>query len=268
MTDVEYDQLKRRIQSLLHLDLNAYKQEQMRRRLEAFVSQSGFSPTSFTAQLNSDRTLLGKLADVITINVTEFFRDRAQFDHLRDAILPDLLKTRGRLRIWSAACSFGQEPYSVAMLLADAGAAHRATIVATDIDDAALATAANGGPYTAAQLHGVTADGLARHFEPDGERYRIGTALRRRVEFRKLNLLSDPFAAAFDLVICRNVMIYFSEDTKATLLQRFHAALTPAGVLFVGGSEALLNAPALGFERAGPNFYRKSAVQERSDIAA
>jgi chemotaxis protein methyltransferase CheR len=273
MTDAEYTALKKRINELLTIDIDAYKTQQMRRRLESFVSRrAGTSVAAFYRNLHLDADALEELRNMLTINVSEFFRDAAQFERLRAAVLPDLLANGGRkLKIWSAACSHGEEPYSVAIILHELGALHRASILATDIDRVVLAKARAGGPYTAADLRNARPAEIREYFTTDGAAYTVVDTLRRRVDFRELNLLADRFDTGFDLIICRNVMIYFSEETKQRLFEGFYRSLTAAGVLFLGGTEALIGSESRGFERLGGNFYRKAAdtaAAERPKLTA
>jgi chemotaxis protein methyltransferase CheR len=156
----------------------------------------------------------------------------------------------------------------VAIILSELNALARASILATDIDRVVLEQAKAGGPYTRADVRNVPPSELQRYFSKEDDRYRVVDTLRKRIEFRERNLLSDRFEAGYDLIICRNVMIYFSDETKQLLFEKFFQSLTPDGVLFVGGTEALLGSDALGFERMGGNFYRKRADSQRAKLSA
>lgn len=140
--------------------------------------------------------------------MTEFFRDTAQWERLTAEVLPAPLEERPRLRIWSAGCSRGQEPYSLAIALAELGALERSSILATDMDPYALAQARAGGPYGDAERKGLSPTQLAAYFEEDEGGLRVSARLRKRVRFTELNLLRDRFERDFDLVLCCNVMIY------------------------------------------------------------
>ncbi len=258
LDDQAYEYLKRRLRALLEIDIDAYKSKQMRRRLETFVRhRAGDSPMAFLRRLGDDAEALDELRDMLTINVTEFFRDAAQFGELEQSVLPELIADRLRLRVWSAGCSRGHEPYSVAILLDELGAAHRATILATDFDREALRRAEAGGPYPESELRNVSKERLRRYFTASDGRFSVTADLTRRIRFKELNLLRDSFDSHFDLVICRNVMIYFAAEPKASLVRRFLDALSPGGVLFIGATEALLGQETEGFERLGGNLYRK-----------
>ncbi len=264
MDDLAYTLLKRRIAELLQIDLEAYKAPQMRRRLETFVRKrvDEDRPLAFIRTLDQQPEVLAELRDMLTINVSEFFRDPTQWEMLQQKVLPELLDRERRLRLWSAACSNGQEPFSLAMLLDELGAANRAEIVATDMDRGVLARARAGGPYPANEMKLVSAERREAYFEErDGGTY-VTDAIRKRPRFAELNLLSGRFASGFHLIACRHVMIYFEPEMKAKLLQRLGDALVPGGYLLIGGTEALVGAEREGYEPVHGNFYRRTESGE------
>jgi len=268
MEDATFTQLKRSLAKLLDLDLDGYKQPQMRRRIETFVTKHGNDPAAFIDRLPRDPELLQATRDMLTINVTEFFRDRAQWDRLESTVLPSLLTQRNALKIWSAGCSHGQEPVSLGILLDEAGALRRANILATDFDHAALARAKAGGPYTPDEVRGVSPKHLATYFTQREGKFTADPKLLKQSTYRELNLLKDRFGTDYDLIVCRNVMIYFEADVKAALIRRFREALRPGGVLFIGATEALLGGDAEGLDRLGGNFYARSAESKTGRVAA
>lgn len=264
MEDNEYAIVKHKVRELAHINLDDYKTRQVQRRLDTLLTRSGY-PTwqAYLSHLERDREALQSFKNYLTINVTEFFRDPIKWDYLEQHILPALLRQRPRLRIWSAGCSHGAEPYTLAMLLDELSSATRHYILATDIDQAMLATARQGGPYPAAEVKAVTPTRLSRYFLAQGDTYTVRTDLRTRVTFRSHNLLHDPFERDFDLIVCRNVVIYFVEETKRALYRRFAQALRPGGVLFVGGTEIVPAMSALqlgtsdGLHPLAISFYRR-----------
>ena len=261
MTDDEYQFLTRRIEKLLDIDLSAYKPAQMRRRVGAFIDRSGAdSVPKFCRLLDADAELRTDLRNLITINVSEFFRDAAQFAQAQQTILPALLERRSPLKIWSAGCSHGEEPYSLAILLAELGAASPGAILATDIDRAVLAQARAGGPYPNAALRNIPRRLREAYFTRTGDTFHVLPAIRAQARFREFNLLTGRFGSDYDLVACRNVMIYFSDPAKNDLIRRFCAALRPDGVLFIGATEAILDPRKYGLERAQGNFYRRTTA--------
>ena len=265
MDDKEFTYLTSRIRKHLDIDLEAYKPEQMRRRLTGFVEREERGGVSrFCRRLQREPDLRTALRDTITINVSEFFRDAAPWPKLRSKLLPELLETRQTLRIWSAGCSNGQEPYTVAMILADLQAGSRAQILATDLDRVTLARAKAGGPYRPDDVRNVPPALRTKHLREAEDGFYVADLLRKRVRFRELNLLSDAFDRDFDLVICRNVLIYFSNEAKLQLLRRFCDSLRPGGVLLVGGTEAILSPESLGLERLGGTFYRNAPSPQQA----
>ena len=265
MDDREFTYLTSRIRKHLDIDLDAYKPEQMRRRLTSFVERKERGGVSrFCQRLQREPDLRTALRDMLTINVSEFFRDAAPWPRLRSKLLPELLAVRQTLRIWSAGCSNGQEAYTVAMILADLRAGSRAQILATDLDRVTLARAAAGGPYRPADIRNVPPALRATYLRKAEDGFYVANSLRKRVTFRELNLLSDAFDRDFDLVICRNVLIYFSDEAKLQLPRRFCDSLRPGGVLFVGGTESVLSPESLSLERLGGTFYRNAPSAQRA----
>lgn len=259
MEDNEYALVKRDVMRLVHVNLDDYKRPQVQRRLETLLARSGHRTwPAYFRHLQHDQEALASFRDYLTINVTEFFRDAQRWEYLERTILPALLRERRRLRVWSAGCSHGAEPYSLAILLDElTGAGARHTILATDIHQAVLAKARQGGPYPANEVRAVTPARLARYFLADGDMYSVRPDLRARVTFRSHNLLLDPFEEDFDLIVCRNVVIYFVEEAKRALYQRFAGALRPGGVLFVGGTEIVPALPAIPLDNVAVSFYRR-----------
>ena len=259
MTDKEYSFLKGRILKLTGIDLENYKSPQMRRRLDGYLVRTRFSGViSFCKELEGNLEAVHKLRDFLTINVSEFFRDVQQYQTLQTRILPDLLKKNPNLQIWSAGCSIGAEPYSLAMLMEQLAPKGRHRILATDLDEGALAKARAGGPYTAAEIKNLHRSLLLKDLVRDQEAYRVKGDLKRLIEFKRHNLLDDPYETGFDLVICRNVIIYFTDEAKQLVHRRLCASLTDNGVYFAGSTETLLNCRELGLTRVSSSFYKKS----------
>jgi chemotaxis protein methyltransferase CheR len=194
-----------------------------------------------------------QVVDAMTTNETLWFRDTYPFEVLKNRVLPELIKAypAQRLRIWSAACSSGQEPYSLSMSIDEFERTNigqlkgGVQIVATDLSPSMLANCKSGEYDSLAMGRGLAQERLQRYFDPKGAgRWQIKAPLKNRVEFRPLNLL-DSYAALgkFDIVFCRNVLIYFSAEVKKDILSRIHATLKPGGYLFLGASEALNGLP-------------------------
>src|SRR5690606_35192962 len=184
---------------------------------------------------------------------------RAQWDLLERQVLPPMLAARRNVKVWSAGCSRGQEALSLAITLDRFDALRRARILATDFDHASLARASNGGPYIEAEMTGIAADDRQRYFTAGPQGWTARPMLLAGPRFRELSLLRDSFDPGFDLIVCRNVMIYFEGSVKTELVRRFQQSLRPGGVLFIGATEALLGVDLEGFERLGGNFYGRTA---------
>ncbi|MEM8630238.1 MAG: protein-glutamate O-methyltransferase CheR [Pseudomonadota bacterium] len=276
LSESQFNQVARMVRSEAGLVLDTAKRPMVQSRLLKRLRTLELS--SFDAYLD----VLGKDADgaerlelicALTTNVTNFFRENHHFEQLKAEILPKLKQAAGskKIRIWSAGCSFGHEPYSVAMACLPFVAAHPDVdlrILATDIDRHAIAVA-RAGIYTENALTGVPPTARTEHFSSlaDG-RLKIGETLRRMVSFQPLNLLDAwPMKGRFDVIFCRNVVIYFDPDTQNQLWRRFHEALTPEGWLFVGHSERIPDRGMEIFEPAGVTSYRKPVPPERQPRA-
>lgn len=193
-----------------------------------------------------DEQLLWQITDALTTNETFFFRDKTPFDLLRGTILPEMERRRGggRVRFWCAAASTGQEPYSIAMVLDEARAMGRGVdceIVATDISERVLEKA-RAGQYSQFEVQrGLPIQLLMKHFEKSGDLWRISDRLRAMVRFQRYNLLDDlrPLGR-FDVVFCRNVLIYFEPDVKRQVLEKIAAAMPDDGYLILGGAETVI----------------------------
>ncbi|MEX0801378.1 MAG: protein-glutamate O-methyltransferase CheR [Dehalococcoidia bacterium] len=258
MNDLEYAYLKRRLAELFDVDIGAYKAGHMRRRLETFIAHHGDGdPIALIKRADRDDGLRSKLRRTLTISVSSFFRDPGQYALLRSAVLPDLLGDTGRLQVWSAACSRGQEPYSLAMVFLEMGVDARVRILATDIDEEALAVAREGGPYTPEDVGNVSRLQMARHFVYRDGHHWLTDEVKRGVEFGKHDLIAGVSRRMFGLIACRNVLIYFEPAAKSEILRKLHRALAPGGVLFVGAAEAPMGEDSALFESLGGNFYRK-----------
>jgi chemotaxis protein methyltransferase CheR len=215
-------------------------------RLLPLARQQGLDglPAIVAGLRRGDATLQRLVVEAMTTNETLFFRDRLPFEQCERLILPQLISNcppGATIRIWCAACSSGQEPYSLAMLIEECGFAAQARfeIIGTDISEAMIARATEG-LYTQFEVQrGLAVRHLMQWFAQEGTHWRIAPRLRQRITFTPLNLLDDfSGLGRFDLIFCRNLLIYFDQATRATLLDRLAAALTPGGFLLLGAAEA------------------------------
>ncbi|MFO7294460.1 MAG: protein-glutamate O-methyltransferase CheR [Clostridia bacterium] len=252
-----YEDFKKAILDLTGIDLSSYKEKQMKRRIDSLISRSGYDGyQTYYRALVEDKEKLDRFLNYITINVSEFFRNPGQWTILEKEILPDLLKKHGNLKIWSAACSSGEEPYSLVMLLAKFLPLERIRILATDIDREAL-DKARKGIYDARSLQSIPQELVHRYFKPFNGLFAIDPQIKACVEFRRHDLLNDPFPGNCHLILCRNVMIYFTEEAKVKIYKKLHEALYPDGVLFVGSTEQIIIPHMYGFQPLKPFFYKK-----------
>lgn len=255
----DYEDFKKFILQQTTIDLNAYKERQMKRRIDTLIARNKFKDyDSYCNAIKTDKDLMEEFVNYITINVSEFYRNPALWKTLEDVILPDLINKFGsNLKIWSAACSTGDEPYSLAMVLAKKVPLSKVHIYATDIDEQVLAKAKDG-VYGANSLKGLPDEYKNKYFEKMGDRfYKISDEIKKCVEFKKANLLRDAYPTGMHLIVCRNVMIYFTEEAKEDIYKKFNNSLVKDGCLFVGNTEQIINYKELGYSFDKLFFYRK-----------
>lgn len=248
---------KNKVRAAFHLDLNGYKEKQLKRRLDTYLArQKAADYGELFNRLTTDRKSYEDFLDYLTINVSEFFRDPLRFEELKNKYIPGLATGKNRINIWSAACSNGSEPYSVAIIMEELGLSTRHKITATDIDRQILLKAQQAR-YTRESLKNVDSHRLEQYFDRDGESYTLKEKLRRKVDFRYHDLLSGQYDSGYDLILCRNVTIYFTKEAQDTIYKKFNRALNTGGILFIGGSEMIFNYRELGFYKMGSCFYQK-----------
>jgi chemotaxis protein methyltransferase CheR len=256
----EYEAFKQKLRKIIGLDLNSYK-NQIHRRVHMLRDRWNVKTYDdyFNAIKNDDKKLR-EFLDYLTINVSEFFRNEKQWWRLRDQLVPELTKKRGarRLKLWSAGCATGEEPYSLAILSAVCGLETSVPVLACDIDQGALAIAQKG-TYLKRQLLNVPPDYLHKYFTTSdgGETYQVNAEIKRRVTWKRFNMIDDSFGTGFDVILCRNVVIYFTMETKAALYAKFYNALAPGGYFLVGSTEQIFEYKKIGFESAGPFLYTR-----------
>ena len=256
----DYEGFKSAILRMTGIDLSAYKENQMKRRIDTLIRKhhiDGYE--AFVNTIRSDRDLFEEFVNYLTINVSEFYRNPDQWDLLEKSVLPDLFQKFGKpLKIWSAACSTGDEPYSLVMLLSKFMPLDKIEIIATDIDKQIIEKA-KAGLYVDKSLKTLPKEFIDKYFEKVNDRtYAISDSVKSRVKFQQHNLLKDTYPQNCDLIVCRNVMIYFTEEAKIEIYKNFNNALKKEGVLFVGSTEQMVQPKELGFESIHSFFYCKS----------
>ena len=256
--EAAYDRLAVDVRGLVGIDLRQYKPAQVWRRVNAFAAQHGQpDPSALVDACRRDRVLQAAFRDMLTINVSEFFRNPTAFAELHQRFLAPMLRRPTTTRIWSAGCSTGFEPYTLAMLARETAPGAAVRIRGTDIDATALARAM-AGRYPEAQMAGVSTAQRHRFFARDGNDWTVKPEVRSMVEFSRHDLLHDPYGAGYDLVVCRNVVIYFTEAAKSSIFSRFAASLRPGGILFIGATEAIHDPRSMGLTARGVSFYERA----------
>ncbi|MDD5455721.1 MAG: protein-glutamate O-methyltransferase CheR [Candidatus Margulisbacteria bacterium] len=262
--DIEYEKFKQDVKSILGVDLNQYKPAQMKRRIRSFISKyKCVTLASFTELLKKNDEALKVFKDYITINVTEFFRNPEKFEELKTKVLPELIKNsrnqgRHTVRIWSAGCSTGAEAYTLAIIFEEHFQGVDYSVIGTDIDENIVRNA-KAAEYKDIEIKNLNKYILDKYFDvqADKTKWKVKDKLKRNVKFLLGNLLGDTFPKGFDLILCRNVVIYFTEEAKDILYKKFYDSLVDNGVLFIGGTESILNAKQIGFKNSTNLFYYK-----------
>ncbi len=254
----DYGQFKKSIYNLTQIDLSAYKENQMRRRIDTLIAKNNvLSYETYVDLLKKDKQKMEQFINFLTINVSEFYRDADQWRIIREKAIPELLHRFGKnLKIWSAACSTGDEPYSLVMELSRYLPLHQVRVIATDIDNQVL-NAARIGIYKDKSIAGVPLEWKQKYFIKKGDSYQISNEIKSRVEFREHNLLKDAYPSDCHLIVCRNVMIYFTEEAKFEIYKKFNKSLVNNGILFIGSSEQILDFRSLNFYRKNACFFSK-----------
>jgi chemotaxis protein methyltransferase CheR len=254
-----YEDFKCSIFELTKIDLDSYKERQMKRRIDALILKYGFtSYAEYVNHIRTDKPAYNEFMSYITINVSEFYRNPEQWAVLENDILPYIIDHFGKsLKVWSAACSTGEEPYSLAMLLGKFAPLNLVNILATDIDNHVMEKA-RLGLYHEKSLKALPREFIDKYFVRINEStYQICDQIKSCVEYRHHDLLKDPYPSDFDLIVCRNVLIYFTEQAKHSIYVNLHSALKKDAILFIGSTEQILNASKYGFINYRSFFYRK-----------
>ncbi|VYU42283.1 chemotaxis protein CheR [Clostridium tertium] len=238
------------------INLNAYKPEQLNRRIGSLMSRVGISSLDdYKKLLITNKEEREKFIDFITINVTEFFRNTELFAELQK-ILKEYCVLNPRLKIWSAACSIGCEPYSLAMIVSEISPKVNATILATDLDNNILKRAIEG-EYLPSEMKNVNEDFKRRYFKEVDGKFIIDNRLKSMIKFKRHDLILDTYEKDFDLIVCRNVVIYFKKEIKDEIFKRFSESLKKGGMLFVGATESIYNYKDFGLEKLSTFIYKK-----------
>lgn len=254
----DYETFKKAVFDLTKIDLNAYKEKQMKRRIDTLISKHkvvGYD--KYVQVLKDDKAVFEEFVNFLTINVSEFYRNPDQWEVMDKEIIPELIKKFGKnLKIWSAACSTGDEPYSLVMALSRHLPLNQIKIYATDLDKQVIAKA-KVGLYGEKSVASVPADLKNKFFTKVGSSYQISDEIKSRVEFKEHNLLRDAYPTNYHMIVCRNVLIYFTEEAKDEVFRKFQKSLATGGILFIGSTEQIINYKEVGLERKSSFYYVK-----------
>lgn len=248
---MDYEWFILAVMRLTGINLALYKEGQMKRRIDTLIAGKGLSGyADYVDLLAHNPEVLSHFKDYITINVTEFFRTPDHWHTLEEHLFPYLHNPV----VWSVACATGEEPYSLVMSLAEHMPLTEIHVIATDINERVLQKARQG-EYTAQAVAAVPQHYLDRYFIQTDHVYRVSDAVRACVEFRQLDILSDPHPTQCDLIVCRNVLIYFTDEAKNQLYHSFFNSLKPGGHLFTGNTEQLIRYQEQGFTKKTGYLY-------------
>ncbi len=238
----DYEYFIKEVEKLTKIDLSAYKQNQMKRRIDALIAKhkiDGYEP--YVKVLKTDKVKYDEFVDYITINVSEFYRNPEQWKFLTEKVFPELVKDFGQtLKIWSAACSTGDEPYSLVMALSDFVPLNRIQIMATDINDQVIEKA-KIGLYSEKSIASVPEAKKKEFFTKNGNFFQISDKVKKCVTFKQHNLLKDPYPTGMHLIVCRNVLIYFTEEAKDEIFIKFKKTLKNDGFLLIGSTMQIIS---------------------------
>lgn len=253
-----YEDFIGKVFKLTGINLACYKERQMKRRIDSLIRRNNYNNyDEYFKALSQKSNLYDEFINYLTINVSEFYRNPLQWEILEKEIMPELLKHNIRPKIWSAACSTGEEPYSIAMMMSRFVDLSCMKILATDIDDGALEKAKKG-IYSLKSLENLPKDFVNKYFTKVNENYIISDTIKDCIEFKHHDLLADKYPENCDLIVCRNVMIYFTEEAKTLMYHNFRNSLSSNGVLFVGSTEQIILPRRFKLEPLKTFFYKKS----------
>lgn len=251
--DLFYDFTKKK----LNLELWAYKQKQLQRRITTVMNSSGAKTLEEYAKLiEKDEATKQKFLDYITINVTEFFRNKDIFEEFEKIVKEVLNPKFGALKIWSAACSIGSEPYSLGIIMDKNNLSIKDKILATDIDEGIL-NRAKKGTYKETEIKNIDSMYLQRYFTLENKEYTIDSKIKNMINFKKHDLILGRYETGFHIIICRNVTIYFKNEVKDEIYKKFNDSLVKGGILFTGATESIYNPEKLGFKKLSTFIYEK-----------
>ena len=254
----DYETFKQSFYQMSDIDLNSYKEGQMKRRIDNFVSKvKADNYIQFLGMIRNDDKLFEDFMLHLTINVSEFYRNPTQWKTLENEIIPELLKKNRKIKIWSAACSTGDEPYTLAMILSELFPKGQFSILATDLDQDVLKKA-KVGRYIDKSIKELPKVYQTKYMKKNEDgTFSVSEELKSCIQFQQHNLLKDEYPKGIDLLVCRNVMIYFTEEAKDEIYAKFAESLNDDCYLFIGSTEQIIGSAKYGLKSIRSFFYQK-----------
>lgn len=256
-----FDEFKDRAAELLNINLDGYKIKRVKRRTDSLMRRHDVKNYSECLELlQKDPDFKALYLGHFTINTSEFFRNPKNFEYLKTDVLPPLLERKDRIKIWSAPCSNGSEPYTVAIILNELGVKRsRFKILASDLDPDILEIARRG-VYGQNSLKNVPPKILDKYFNPAGKNsgdYKLSRNIISQVTLEEKDLIYDKYQKDWDIILSRNFFIYLTKELKDKLTEKFASVLNKKGYLFLGNTEFIFNAGKFGLKKEHFSFYRK-----------
>lgn len=254
---MDYEGFKAEIHKMSGINLSFYKEKQMKRRIESLIRKNGYVQyEDYVQVIKTNQKLYNEFINYLTINVSEFYRNPSQWEVLKSFIIPYLLGKGDKVKIWSAACSTGDEPYTLVMVLNEYVPLKDIRIIATDIDREALRKA-KAGVYTEKSLEKLPVTYVNKFFNKERSIYTVKDEVKNQVVFSQHDLLKDEYPTECDMIVCRNVLIYFTEEAKIKIYTQFSKALKKEGILFLGSTEQIILANRYKLSPVKTFFYLK-----------
>ena len=259
MSNTTFEDFKDKVSRLINIDLSSYKEKRVERRSKNLMRKYNIDDyDQYINKIKNDRDFNREFIEHMMINTSEFFRNPENYEFLQKEILPKLFKNNNKVKIWSAASSNGCEAYTLAIILTEMGIKpNQYQLKATDIDPGILKEAKEG-KYKENALKNVDDKLIQKYFTKEDKYYQISSEIKNKVHFSKLNLLEDNYDSNINLILCRNVFIYFTKPVKDRLTQKLSDALSKDGILFLGNTEYLLQPSKFNLNKIHTSFYQKN----------
>ncbi len=257
---LNFNQFKDKASEILNINLSGYKLKRVKRRTDSLMRRHDVKDYEKCLDLlKNDNEFKAAYLSHFTINTSEFYRNPKNFSYLKENILPELLESNNKLNIWSAPCSNGSEPYTIAIILTEMGInKSRYNILASDLDREVLKIAREG-KYSSNSLKNVPDNIISKYFKKttDKDEYQLKREIINQIKFEKKDLINDSFQKNWDLILSRNFFIYLTREIKDKLTDKFVSALKPGGYFFLGNTEFIFNPDRYGLKKEHLSFYRK-----------